>query len=141
MNESLDCITELMRGETVSKQTDWFTPTEARLQLQPYSQPGMEMAVACSRSPVGAVASGKHGIGMLSIGGTSDEALLGHAKNWAIHEDEAKKAGKTPDRSKWRIVTFAHVVETLVPKRRAGVLTSRITGVSRACNHVGSARW
>jgi limonene 1,2-monooxygenase len=112
MNESLDCITELMAGKTVTKQTDWFTLNEARLQLQPYSQPGMEMAVACSRSPVGAVASGKHGIGMLSIGGTSDEALAGHAKNWSIHEDEAKKAGKTADRSKWRIVTFAHVAET-----------------------------
>jgi len=112
MNESLDCIMELMRGGTVSRTTDWFTLNEARLQLMPYSQPTMEMAVACSRSPVGAVASGKHGIGMLSIGGTSDEALLGHAKNWAIHEDEAKKAGKTADRSKWRIVTFAHVAET-----------------------------
>jgi limonene 1,2-monooxygenase len=112
MNEALDCIVELMRGGTVTRQTDWFTLNEARLQLQSYSQPGMEMAVACSRSPVGAVASGKHGIGMLSIGGTSDEALLGHAKNWSIHEEEARKAGKTADRSKWRIVTFAHVAET-----------------------------
>jgi limonene 1,2-monooxygenase len=49
---------------------------------------------------------------MLSIGGTSDEALLAHAKNWAIHEEAAAKAGKTPDRAKWRIVTFAHVAET-----------------------------
>jgi len=112
MNESLDCIVELMKGGTVSRQTDWFTLNEARLQLQSYSQPTMEMAVACSRSPVGAVASGRHGIGMLSIGGTSDEALLGHAKNWSIHEEEAKKAGKVADRSKWRIVTFAHVAET-----------------------------
>jgi len=112
MTESLDCIMELMQGRTVSRKTDWFTLDEARLQLASYSQPGMEMAVACSRSPVGAVASGKHGIGMLSIGGTSDEALLAHAKNWAIHEEAAAKAGKTPDRSKWRIVTFAHVAET-----------------------------
>jgi limonene 1,2-monooxygenase len=112
MNESLDCIVELMRGGTVSRTTDWFTLNEARLQLMSYSQPTMEMAVACSRSPVGAVASGRHGIGMLSIGGTSDEALLGHAKNWSIHEEEARKAGKTADRSKWRIVTFAHVAET-----------------------------
>jgi limonene 1,2-monooxygenase len=72
----------------------------------------MEMAVACSRSPVGAVASGKHGIGMLSIGGTSDDALAAHARNWAMHEENARAAGKTPDRSKWRIVTFAHVAET-----------------------------
>jgi limonene 1,2-monooxygenase len=112
MTESLDCIMELMQGGTVDRKTDWFTLTKARLQLMPYSQPAMEMAVACSRSPVGAVASGKHGIGMLSIGGTSDEALLAHANNWSIHEEAAAKAGKKPDRSKWRIVTFAHVAET-----------------------------
>ena len=112
MTESLDCIMELMQGGTVDRKTDWFTLNEARLQLMPYTQPAMEMAVACSRSPVGAVASGKHGIGMLSIGGTSDEALLGHAKNWSIHEEAAAKAGKKSDRSKWRIVTFAHVAET-----------------------------
>ena len=112
MTESLDCIMELMQGGTVDRKTDWFTLNQARLQLMPYTQPAMEMAVACSRSPVGAVASGKHGIGMLSIGGTSDEALLGHAKNWSIHEEAAAKAGKKSDRSKWRIVTFAHVAET-----------------------------
>ena len=112
MTESLDCIMELMQGGTVDRKTDWFTLNQAQLQLMPYTQPAMEMAVACSRSPVGAVASGKHGIGMLSIGGTSDEALLGHAKNWSIHEEAAAKAGKTSDRSKWRIVTFAHVAET-----------------------------
>jgi limonene 1,2-monooxygenase len=112
MNESLDCIMELMQGGTITRQSDWFTLNNARLQLMPFSQPGMEMAVACSRSPVGAVASGKHGIGMLSIGGTSDDALKAHANNWAIHEEAAAKAGKKSDRSKWRIVTFAHVAET-----------------------------
>ncbi|HRD75700.1 MAG TPA: LLM class flavin-dependent oxidoreductase [Hyphomicrobiaceae bacterium] len=112
MAESLDCIVELMHGRTVSRTTDWFTLDEARLQLASYSQPSMEMAVACSRSPVGAVASGKHGIGMLSIGGTSDDALKAHAANWAIHEEAAAKAGKRANRSKWRIVTFAHVAET-----------------------------
>jgi limonene 1,2-monooxygenase len=112
MTESLDCIMELMQGGTVDRKTDWFTLNQARLQLMPYTQPAMEMAVACSRSPVGAVASGKHGIGMLSIGGTSDEALLGHAKNWSIHEEAAAKAGKKSDCSKWRIVTFAHIAET-----------------------------
>lgn len=112
MTESLDCIMELMQGGIVDRKTDWFTLNQARLQLMPYTQPAIEMAVACSRSPVGALASGKHGIGMLSIGGTSDEALLGHAKNWSIHEEAAAKAGKKSDRSKWRIVTFAHVAET-----------------------------
>ena len=112
MNESLDAIVRMMRGEAVTETKDWYTLNEARLQLQPYSQPRMEMAVAASRSPVGAVASGKHGLGMLSIGGTSDEALKAHAANWAVHEDAAIAAGRQPDRRKWRLITFAHVAET-----------------------------
>jgi limonene 1,2-monooxygenase len=112
MAQSLDAVTRLLNGEMVSETTDWYTLKEAKLQLRPYSQPMMEMAVASSRSPVGAVSSGKYGIGMLAIGGTSDEALKGHAANWALHEEHAIKAGKQPDRKRWRIVTFAHVAET-----------------------------
>jgi len=112
MNESLDVIMELMAGKSVTRTTDWFDLTAAQLQLPPYTQPGMEMAVACARSPVGAVASGRHGIGMLSIGGTSDDALLAHANNWKIYTDHAGQNGKVADRSKWRIVTFAHVAPT-----------------------------
>ena len=75
----------------MTKQTDWFDLHEARLQLKSYSQPMMEMAVACSRSPVGAVASGKHGIGMLSIGGTSDEALQG-ARQQLVRSTRRRRA-------------------------------------------------
>jgi limonene 1,2-monooxygenase len=103
---------ELMQGGMVTKKTDWFDLREARLQLKPYTQPMMEMAVASSRSPTGALAAGKHGIGMLSIGGTSDEALKAHASNWGVYEEAARANGKTPDRRKWRIVTFAHVAPT-----------------------------
>lgn len=112
MNESLECLMELMQGRMVTRKTDWFNLVEAKLQLVPYSRPMMEMAVASSRSPVGAQASGKHGIGMLSIGGTSDDALAAHAANWGIHEEAAAAAGHKADRSKWRLVTFAHVAET-----------------------------
>jgi limonene 1,2-monooxygenase len=112
LDEALDVIVELMQGRAVTKKTDWFDLHEARLQLKSYSQPMMEMAVASNRSPVGAVAAGKHNIGMLSIGGTSDEALKAHASNWSVYEESARTAGKTPDRRKWRIVTFAHVAET-----------------------------
>jgi len=72
----------------------------------------MEMAVAANRSPVGALAAGRHGIGMLSIGGTSDDALKAHANNWRLYEESARAAGNTPDRRNWRIVTFAHVAQT-----------------------------
>jgi len=112
LDEALDVIMELMQGRMVTKKTDWFDLREARLQLSGYSQPMMEMAVASARSPTGAVQAGKHGIGMLSLGGTSDDALKAHASNWGVYEESARQNGKTPDRRKWRIVTFAHVAET-----------------------------
>jgi limonene 1,2-monooxygenase len=112
LDESLDVIMELMQGNTVTKKTDWFDLREARLQLKSYSQPMMEMAVASARSPTGAVQAGKHGIGMISLGGTSDDALKAHAANWGVYEKSAAENGKTADRRKWRIVSFAHVAET-----------------------------
>ena len=112
LDESLDVIMELMQGRMVTKRSDWFDLREARLQLSSYSQPMMEMAVASARSPTGAEQAGKHGIGMLSLGGTSDDALKAHASNWGVYEESARQNGKTPDRRKWRIVTFAHVAET-----------------------------
>ena len=87
LDELLDVIVELMQGRMVTKKTDWFDLKEARLQLKSYSQPMMEMAVASSRSPTGALPAGKHGIGMLSIGGTSDDALKAHAGNWGVYEE------------------------------------------------------
>mgnify|MGYP005812731565 CR=1 FL=1 len=112
MNESLDVIVELLKGETVTRKTDWFALNEARLQLPPYTRPRMEMAVAASRSPTGALAAGRHGIGMLSIGGTSDDAMKHHAKNWDLYSEQAKLNGHVPDRRNWRLVTLMHIAET-----------------------------
>jgi len=118
MNQSLDAVVRLMRGETVTEQTDWYTLQGARLQLASYSQPAMEMAVAAARSPVGATASGKYGVGMISIGGTSEEALKAHAANWRVYEASAVAHGHRPDRRKWRLTTFAHVADTREQARR-----------------------
>jgi limonene 1,2-monooxygenase len=112
MNESLDVIVELMRGDTITRKTDWFDLNDARLQLPPYTRPRMEMAVAASRSPAGALAAGRHGIGMLSIGGTSDDAMKHHAKNWDLYTEQATLNGHVPDRKNWRLVTLMHIAET-----------------------------
>ena len=88
LDEALERHRGADAGPHGDAKTDWFDLQEAQLQLAGYSQPMMEMAVAGSRSPVGAVAAGKHGIGMLSIGGTSDEALKAHAANWGILRGE-----------------------------------------------------
>jgi limonene 1,2-monooxygenase len=112
MNESLDVIVDLMKGKTINQKTDWYTLDDARLQLPPYTRPMMEMAVAASRSPAGALAAGRHGIGMLSIGGTSDDALKHHKSNWALYADTARAHGHVPNRDNWRLVTLMHVAET-----------------------------
>ena len=112
MNESLDVIVRMLDGESVTARTDWFDLHEARLQLPCFTRPRMEMAVAASRSPAGAMASGRHGIGMLSIGGTSPDAMVHHAKNWGIYEEQARLHGKVADRANWRLVTLFHIAET-----------------------------
>jgi limonene 1,2-monooxygenase len=112
MNESLDVIIELFRGEAVTRKSDWFDLRDARLQLPPYTRPRMEMAVAAARSPAGALAAGRHGLGMLSIGGTSDDAMKHHASNWDLYATTARENGHSPDRRNWRLVTLMHVAET-----------------------------
>lgn len=112
MNEALDVLVPLLRGERVSAETDWFALDDARLQLPSYSKPMIEMAVASLRSPAGALAAGKHGIGLLSLGGTSDEALAAHAENWRRCEESAAEHGQPVDRKNWRITTFIHLAET-----------------------------
>ena len=112
MDEALDAIAALLRGETVNMKTDWFTLNNARLQMTPYSRPSVEIAVASQVSPTGANAAGRHGAGLLSIGATSAGGFNALATNWAICEDTAKDHGKTVDRNGWRLVGPVHIAET-----------------------------
>lgn len=112
MAEALDVIVPLVRGESVSKQTDWFTVSDARLQLPSYTLPHVEMAVAAMISPAGPRLAGKHGLGLLSLGATTDAGYMQLAEAWAICEDEARKHGRTVHRGNWRLVGPMHVAET-----------------------------
>jgi limonene 1,2-monooxygenase len=112
MNESLDVLIELFRGDSVTRKTDWFDLHDARLQLPPFTRPRMEMAVASAISPAGALAAGRHGLGMLSIGGTSDDAMKHHQQNWELYSEQATQNGHVPDRKNWRLVTLMHIAET-----------------------------
>ncbi|GGC87605.1 LLM class flavin-dependent oxidoreductase [Chelatococcus reniformis] len=112
MDEALDAIVALLRGETVTRKTDWFTLDEARLQLTPYSRPSVEIAVASQVSPTGARAAGRLGLGLLSIGATSVGGFNALASNWAICEEMATSHGQSVDRSGWRLVGPVHIAET-----------------------------
>jgi limonene 1,2-monooxygenase len=112
MDQALDVIVRLLKGETVTEKTDWFELNEARLQMTPFSRPHIEIAVASQVSPTGARAAGKHGVGLLSIGATSAGGFNALASNWAIAEEQAKEHGVTMDRDAWRLVGPMHVAET-----------------------------
>ena len=112
MDEALDVIVRLLRGETVSHKSDWFTLDNARLQMTPFSRPSVDIAVASQVSPTGARAAGRHGVGLLSLGATSDGGFNALASNWAIAEDLARENGRTMDRAAWRLVGPMHIAET-----------------------------
>ncbi len=118
MQEALDAIVALLRGETVTEQTDWYTLRDARLQLAPYTQPCFDIAVAATFSPTGALAAGRHGLGLLSIAATTRQGmdLLGH--HWGIWEETALDHGHVADRSKWRLVGPMHIAETREQARK-----------------------
>jgi limonene 1,2-monooxygenase len=112
MDEALDVLVPLLRGETVNKQTDWFTLKDARLQMTPYSRPSVEIAVANQVSPTGARAAGKHGASLLSLGATMTAGFNALSSNWEICEALARDNGKTVDRQGWRLVGPVHIAET-----------------------------
>ena len=118
MEEALDAIMALLRGETVTMHTDWFTLQDARLQLKPYSEPTLEVAVAASISPTGARAAGKHGTGLLSIAATTKQGFDAIGTHWQTWNDVAAQHGHTVDRATWRLVGPMHLAETKEQARK-----------------------
>jgi limonene 1,2-monooxygenase len=118
MDEALDVIMALLRGEIVTKQTDWFTLQDARLQLKPYSEPNLEVAVAASISPTGARAAGKHGTGLLSIAATTKQGFDAIGTHWNTWNQVAEQHGNTARREQWRLVGPMHIAETREQARK-----------------------
>ena len=112
MEEAIEPIVRLLNGEVVSARTGWFHLQEAQLQLDSYNENGVEIAVASQVSPTGAIAAGKHGLSMLSIGATSAGGYNALASNWQIAEDTAAENGQSVDRAGWRLVGPVHIAET-----------------------------
>jgi limonene 1,2-monooxygenase len=110
-DEALGVILRLFRGERVTYEGDWFTLRNAKLQLLP-QQEEVECAVASQVSPSGMTLSGKHGVGIISLGSMSTEGLLSLPTQWGFAEDAAKTSGKTIDRKNWRVLMTWHIAET-----------------------------
>jgi limonene 1,2-monooxygenase len=118
MDEALDAVMALLRGEIVTMHTDWFTLQDARLQLRPYSEPNIEVAVAASISPTGAKAAGKYGLGLLSIAATTRQGFDAIGTHWKTWNEVAAQHGNTADRARWRLVGPMHLAATKEQARR-----------------------
>jgi limonene 1,2-monooxygenase len=112
MEESLGVVLRLLRGEAVTHKCDWFELNEARLHLDSFSKPHLELAVASQISPAGARIAGKYGLGLLSVGATSAGGFDALSGNFAVYSSECEKAGHEVDRSRWRLVGPMHIAET-----------------------------
>jgi limonene 1,2-monooxygenase len=115
MEQSLEAILALLRSdEPVTRQTDWFTLLEGRLQVRPYTQPHFEVAVAAMVSPSGPRLAGKYGVSLLSLSMSAIEggfAAIGQA--WGVVEEQAARSGRpAPDRRTWRVLSSMHLAET-----------------------------
>jgi limonene 1,2-monooxygenase len=110
MEESFDVIMALFRGEVVTAKTDWFTINEGRLQMRPYSN--FDIAVAASISPSGPKLAGRYGVGLLSVAATNPAGFENLAGHWKVMEEQASEAGRTVDRSGWRMMGPMHIAES-----------------------------
>ena len=118
MEEALDVVVRLLRGETVTAKTDWFEVNDARLQLAPYSPDGIDIAVAASISPAGPRSAGRYGLGLLSVGATTDVGFDILGAHWEVMEQRAAEFDQVADRAKWRLVGPMHLATTKEQARR-----------------------
>lgn len=111
MNEALGVIMRLLRGETVSHESEWFELRDGQLQLLPVNG-SLPVAVASTTSPSGMVTAGTHGAGVLSLGAGLIGGKKDLAAQWALGEKAAAEHGTTLRRDEWRLVIRAHLATT-----------------------------
>ncbi len=112
MGQALDVLIPLLRGETVSAEAGWFTLRNARLQMLPYTQPMVEMAITAMASQNSAIAAGKYGMGILQFQSVGCFPIATLPQMWALTQETAAQHGNVVDRSKWRLVLQMHIAES-----------------------------
>ncbi|WP_043451824.1 LLM class flavin-dependent oxidoreductase [Jongsikchunia kroppenstedtii] len=117
--EALEAILPLLRGETVSMETDWFTLRDARAQLPTYNHKGIEVVTASTISPNGSVLAGTNGLSLLSLAASSQMGFDALDRNWGVYEKVSTENGYTADRSTWRVVNPMFLAETQEDANRA----------------------
>lgn len=112
LDQSLGVIIRLFHGERITEQTDWYCLRDAHLQLLPYTEPHMEIAIPAVGTPAGPRIAGKHGAGLLSIAATIAKGFDALPSTWEAYAQAASSSGRTARRRDWRLVGPVHIAET-----------------------------
>ena len=112
MEEGIDVILRLFRGEFVTEQTDWYTMRDAHTHLRPYTSPHPEVCVASAVTPSGGRAAGKYDLGMLCVAAGEQAGFDALATNWQVACEIAAEHGREMDRGRLRCVVNMHLSET-----------------------------
>jgi limonene 1,2-monooxygenase len=112
MEQALDLILRLFRGEVVTEKTDWYSLKEARLHLLPYSDPFPEVAVASAVTPSGGRLAGRYDLGMLCVAAAETTGFDALTTNWQTACEIAAEHGRTMDPRRLRLVAPFHIAET-----------------------------
>jgi len=119
MEESLEAIVALLEcGEPVTRESDWFTLRDARLQLRPFTHPRFEICAAATFSPSGPKTAGRFGAGLLSIAATQEQGFDALGYHWGVMEEVSAAHGTTVDRQAWRLMGPMHLAETVEQAKR-----------------------
>ena len=112
MEESLDVILRLFKGEIVTETSEWYTMREARTRLHPYTQPHPEVCVASALTPSGGRLAGRYDLGMLCVAAGVQAGFDALDVNWNVATEAAAERGREMDRSRLRCVVGMHLAES-----------------------------
>jgi limonene 1,2-monooxygenase len=112
LQQGLDVILRLLRGEVVSEETDWYTMRDARTHLRPFTFPHPEVCVASAVTPSGGRLAGRYDLGMLCVAAGERAGFDALDANWRVACEIAAEHGREMDRGRLRCVLNMHLAES-----------------------------
>lgn len=118
MDEALDIVLRLYReAAPLTYEGRYWRLRDARLQVRPYQQPHMPLAVASIGTPHSLELAARHGLRVISaaVPPAADPDAL--AKQWRFVERTAAAAGRHPTRDDWAVQAVVYVADTTAQAR------------------------
>lgn len=113
MDESLEIILKLYREDgPITYEGKYWTLNNMELQVKPYQQPHMPLAVASIGNPHSLTLAGQHGMRVLSANVDPGPLGDGLAKQWNLVEQVASENGRTADRDDWMVQVYVYLADS-----------------------------